>query len=213
MRFEMTQIPITPRVRNVLLAVVLAALALLCWLAPTLPKLLVTGMAVALILSFPVIILYMIIIAVFGPSALNIILAVTFIASPQIARIVRGLTLELREQDFVAAAKMRGENPLYAGSWGSYSINDVSAILPVMLGGGNDDYARDPQLQKLIAEGGNSNDEAVRKKAYSAAIKLATEQAYWLPLHTYVNTYGFVKTLEFRGWPDELPRFYMAKWK
>jgi peptide/nickel transport system permease protein len=66
-----------------------------------------------IILSFPVIILYMIIIAVFGPSALNIILAVTFIASPQIARIVRGLTLELREQDFVAAAKMRGENPLY----------------------------------------------------------------------------------------------------
>ena len=66
-----------------------------------------------IILSFPVIILYMIIIAVFGPSALNIILAVTFIASPQIARIVRGLTLELREQDFVAAAKMRGESPFY----------------------------------------------------------------------------------------------------
>ena len=66
-----------------------------------------------IILSFPVIILYMIIIAVFGPSALNIILAVTFIASPQIARIVRGLTLELREQDFVAAAKMRGESPVY----------------------------------------------------------------------------------------------------
>ncbi|MCI0430091.1 MAG: ABC transporter permease [Rhodospirillales bacterium] len=66
-----------------------------------------------IILSFPVIILYMIIIAVFGPSALNIILAVTFIASPQIARIVRGLTLELRELDFVAAAKMRGESPIY----------------------------------------------------------------------------------------------------
>jgi peptide/nickel transport system permease protein len=60
-----------------------------------------------------VIILDMIIIAVFGPSALNIVLAVTFVASPQIARIVRGLTLELREQDFVAAAKMRGESPIY----------------------------------------------------------------------------------------------------
>jgi peptide/nickel transport system permease protein len=66
-----------------------------------------------IILSFPVIILYMVIIAVFGPSALNIVLAVTFVASPQIARIVRGLTLELREQDFVAAAKMRGESPIY----------------------------------------------------------------------------------------------------
>ncbi len=66
-----------------------------------------------IILSFPVIILYMIIIANFGPSAFNIILAVTFIAAPQITRIVRGLTLELRERDYVAAAKMRGESAWY----------------------------------------------------------------------------------------------------
>jgi peptide/nickel transport system permease protein len=66
-----------------------------------------------IILSFPVIILYLIIIAVFGPSALNIILAVTVVASPQVARIVRGLTLELREREYVAAAKMRGESALY----------------------------------------------------------------------------------------------------
>jgi peptide/nickel transport system permease protein len=66
-----------------------------------------------IILSFPVIILYLIIISQFGPSALNIILAVTFIASPQVARIVRGLTLELRERDYVAAAKMRGESAIY----------------------------------------------------------------------------------------------------
>jgi len=62
-----------------------------------------------IILSFPVIVLYIIIIAKFGPSVANIIIAVTFIAAPQIARIVRGLTLELREKDYVAAAKMRGE--------------------------------------------------------------------------------------------------------
>jgi peptide/nickel transport system permease protein len=66
-----------------------------------------------IILSFPVIILYLIIISQFGPSALNIVLAVTFIASPQVARIVRGLTLELRERDYVAAAKMRGESAIY----------------------------------------------------------------------------------------------------
>ena len=66
-----------------------------------------------IILSFPVIILYLIIISVFGPSAFNIVLAVTVIASPQVARIVRGLTLELRERDYVAAAKMRGESAFY----------------------------------------------------------------------------------------------------
>lgn len=108
----------------------------------------------------------------------------------------------------------KGEAPLYHGSWGSYSVNDVSAIFPVMYGAGAlDNYSRDPELEKLVAEGGASNDAAARKKAYSAAIKIITEKAYWLPLFTYVNTYAFQKGLEFKTFPDELPRFYFAKWK
>lgn len=66
-----------------------------------------------IILSFPAIVLYIIVIMRFGPSAFNIVLAVIFIATPQIARIVRGMTLELREREYVAAAKMRGESALY----------------------------------------------------------------------------------------------------
>ena len=66
-----------------------------------------------IILSFPIIILYIIIITTYGPSALNIILSVTFTAAPQVIRIVRGITLELRERDYIAAAKMRGEPPWY----------------------------------------------------------------------------------------------------
>src|SRR5690242_17508143 len=106
----------------------------------------------------------------------------------------------------------KGEAPLYMGSWGSYSINDVSAIMPVMFGeGALDNYSKDPELEKLIAEGGNTSDKAVRAKAYSAAIKIATEKAYWLPINTYVNTYAFSKALEFKTYADELPRFYLAK--
>ncbi len=108
----------------------------------------------------------------------------------------------------------RGEAPLYLASWGSYSINDVSAILPVMFGkDAPDNYSRDPELEKLIAEGGSTADKEARLKAYSPAIKIATEKAYWLPVNTYVNTYAFTKQLEFKTFPDELPRFYMAKWK
>jgi peptide/nickel transport system permease protein len=66
-----------------------------------------------IILSFPVVVLYIIIMMKFGPSALNIIVAVTFIASPQVARLVRSQTLELREREYVAAAKMRGEPAWY----------------------------------------------------------------------------------------------------
>jgi peptide/nickel transport system substrate-binding protein len=108
----------------------------------------------------------------------------------------------------------RGEAPLYHGSWGSYSINDVSAIFPVMYGkDANDNYSRDPELEKLVAEGGASSDPAARKTAYSAAIKLMTDKAYWMPLFTYVNAYAFSKSLDFKTYPDELPRFYFAKWK
>jgi peptide/nickel transport system permease protein len=66
-----------------------------------------------IILSFPVLVLYVIIIMKFGPSAFNIVVAVTFIASPQVARLVRSQTLELREREYVAAAKMRGEPAWY----------------------------------------------------------------------------------------------------
>jgi len=106
-----------------------------------------------------------------------------------------------------------GELRTQLGSWGSYSINDVSAILPNYFDGGAVDYARDAQVTKLLVEGGSSNDPEVRKKAYSAAIHRITEQAYWVPLHTYVTTYGFSKQLDFTPYADELPRFFLAKWK
>jgi peptide/nickel transport system permease protein len=74
---------------------------------------LVVSRAGDIILTFPVIILYMIVLATFGSSARNIIAVLTVTKAPIIARIVRGLTLELREREYVAAAKMRGESALY----------------------------------------------------------------------------------------------------
>ena len=102
---------------------------------------------------------------------------------------------------------------MYLGSWGSYSINDVSAILPNFFDGGADDYARDPDVQKWLVDAGSSNDAEARKKAYSVAIQRITERAYWAPLHTYVTTYGHAKQLDFTPYADELPRFFLAKWK
>lgn len=65
------------------------------------------------ILSFPVFVLYVIVISTFGRSGLNIVLAIVFASAPGIMRIVRGLTLDLRNRDYVAAAQTRGEHPLY----------------------------------------------------------------------------------------------------
>ena len=66
-----------------------------------------------IILSFPVLILYIILISTIGPSILNIIVAVTVASSPGIGRIVRGMVLDLRDNEYVDAAKIRGESPLY----------------------------------------------------------------------------------------------------
>ena len=63
------------------------------------------------ILSFPVLVLYVIVIATVGASAFNIVVAVTFASAPGIMRIVRGLVLDLRNREYVFAAETRGETP------------------------------------------------------------------------------------------------------
>ncbi len=65
------------------------------------------------ILSFPVLILYILIITTIGPSGLNVVIAVTFASAPGIMRIVRGLVLDLRNREYVAAAQTRGESAWY----------------------------------------------------------------------------------------------------
>jgi ABC-type dipeptide/oligopeptide/nickel transport system permease subunit len=66
-----------------------------------------------IVLSFPVLILYIIVIATFGSSGFNIVIAITFASAPGIMRIVRGLVLDLRNRDYVAAAQTRGESAMY----------------------------------------------------------------------------------------------------
>ncbi len=106
-----------------------------------------------------------------------------------------------------------GEMPLSLASWGSYSINDIAAVLSQFFGGGSQDYARDPTLEALVAQGDAAADPDTRRAAYSAAIHRITEQVYWVPLTTYVTTYGFSRDLVFQPFADELPRFYLARWR
>ena len=65
------------------------------------------------LLSFPVMVLFIVILNYLGPSGFNIVIAVTFASAPAIMRIVRGLTLDTKTRDYVFAAQTRGENPLY----------------------------------------------------------------------------------------------------
>lgn len=64
-------------------------------------------------MAFPVILLYMIIIAAVGASATNVVLAIAIVGTPGIARLVRSLALDIRTRDYIRAAELRGESPFY----------------------------------------------------------------------------------------------------
>lgn len=66
-----------------------------------------------LVLAFPALVLYIVIVSKFGASGLNIVLAVTLASSPAVMRLTRGLVLDLRNRAFVAAAQLRGESAWY----------------------------------------------------------------------------------------------------
>ena len=108
---------------------------------------------------------------------------------------------------------LAGQDPMEMNSWGSYSVNDVSAILPNFFTFTGNDYTRDPEVRRLVDAGGATVDPDQRRKAYSAAIKLITEKAYWMPMFTHTVTYGFSKQLNFKTYPDEVPRFFLSSWK
>jgi peptide/nickel transport system permease protein len=69
--------------------------------------------AIDAVMAFPLIVLALLILATFGPSLASVVLVIGFVFAPQTARVVRSVVLGLREMNFVAAAKLRGESDWY----------------------------------------------------------------------------------------------------
>jgi peptide/nickel transport system permease protein len=66
-----------------------------------------------ILMSFPTLLIYILIITSIGPSALIVVVSVAIGAVPAIARIVRSLTLDERTKDYINAARLRGERRPY----------------------------------------------------------------------------------------------------
>jgi peptide/nickel transport system permease protein len=60
------------------------------------------------ILSFPVVLLALLIIATFGASTLNVILSIAFVYVPRFARLVRGSVMALKDREYVLATRVAG---------------------------------------------------------------------------------------------------------
>ncbi len=52
-----------------------------------------------------------------SPNLLNVFVAVVFVNAPTVFRIVRGITMDIKTRDYVAAAQTRGEGPWYIMMW------------------------------------------------------------------------------------------------
>ncbi len=65
------------------------------------------------LIAFPVIVLYLVVIAALGRGDLVVILAITVTGAPGVARLARGLTLDIRTRDYIRAAETRGESSWY----------------------------------------------------------------------------------------------------
>ena len=65
------------------------------------------------LIAFPVIVLYLVVIAALGRGDLVVILAITVTGAPGVARLARSLTLDIRTRDYIRAAETRGENAWY----------------------------------------------------------------------------------------------------
>jgi peptide/nickel transport system permease protein len=65
------------------------------------------------VMSFPSLMLALLVLTTLGPSVINIVIAVAITFVPRVARIIRSVGLDLRTQPFVQAAQARGERAPY----------------------------------------------------------------------------------------------------
>ncbi len=64
-------------------------------------------------MAVPIILLYLIIMAALGASAVNVVISMTLVGTPGIARLVRSLTLDIRTREYIRSAETRGESAWY----------------------------------------------------------------------------------------------------
>ncbi|MCM2561652.1 ABC transporter substrate-binding protein [Lutimaribacter sp. EGI FJ00015] len=107
---------------------------------------------------------------------------------------------------------MKGEVPMSFQTWGSYSINDASAMVSQFFKHGSLDDARDDQVLADLNVADSATDPDTRVEHYAKAIERITDQAYWAPMFSYNTNYVFTKEVEYTPTADEVLRFTTMSW-
>jgi ELWxxDGT repeat protein len=147
------------------------------------------------LLAFPSVILAMTLVAVFGPSPRNLMVAIGILLTPPMARIVRSTVLAEREKDYIQAAVVAGASGLYVG---------LRVILPNC-------------LSSIIVQGSLSAAAAIKVEAFLSFLGLGTNipdaswgsllangyqylnRAWWYSLFPALNIFLIVLALNVVG--------------
>ena len=126
-----------------------------------------------------------------------------------------GITANL---NFMQYAAMRDQGRAHRTAishwtWGSSSINDVSASTPIYFKFSEDDVNRDEEVRAALEQGDSVMNPEARREAYKRALARIAEQAYAVPLYSLPVSYVAGKELVFKAYPDEIPRFFEMSWK
>ncbi|MEF8850442.1 MAG: ABC transporter permease [Candidatus Bipolaricaulota bacterium] len=73
----------------------------------------VLGRLMDILMSFPALLIAMFVLGVLGPGTINVIIVIGIAHTPRIGRVARSATLQVKNQEFVEAARVRGESDLY----------------------------------------------------------------------------------------------------
>ncbi|MFB6290209.1 MAG: ABC transporter permease [Candidatus Bipolaricaulia bacterium] len=71
------------------------------------------GRLMDILMSFPALLIAMFVLGVLGPGTINVIIVIGIAHIPRIGRVARSATLQVKNQEFVEAARVRGESDLY----------------------------------------------------------------------------------------------------
>jgi len=86
------------------------------------------GRLVEAVLALPLIVVVLLFVVAIGPSPLTIIIVIGLVFTPLIARTVRSAVLVERQQDYLASARLLGENRAYI-----MFVEVLPNVLPVVL--------------------------------------------------------------------------------
>lgn len=127
-----------------------------------------------------------------------------------------GIDVSLRHVELASLNEARANRDIeaYFGTWGSGGTPDAAAILRVHFNDTSDrNMSNNPEVTELVLAAEVTVDQEERRRLYTEALTIISEEAYWVPMVSYAQNFLVSSAVNFPVYPDGLPRLYRASWQ